>query len=650
LDFEPISWEQALDEIAKVIFALKSRYGPECIASFFGRGNFEQSLWRMFTPDEEGFPVGNSIFMPLGSPNAFSVGSLCYISHGAFAPITTFGAPIGILQPDLENSEIIFVWGTNPATDSPLTDMIRLQKAKRKGTKIIVIDPLRTAVAKIADRWIFIQPGTDGALIHGILYQCFKNGIIDREFGQNFCEGFLELEDYVNRFQPEYVEHITRVTEKTLFELTDMLASTEKIAFLNYSGLEFSNSGVQCVRALLTLWALTGHLDVEGGQRFQFPPSVPFRKPDVKFPHEVPPIGMDTYPFYCQLTKNGHFMEFPRAVLDEDPYKIRFLLIGGASILSNFPNTPLFTKAINALDYLVSVDRFKNADALYADMLLPAATYFEISSLCGYPNETPLPSAIQYRKKIIEPIGETMNDYLIYARLAERLGYGHFYPQNEDDMVKFVIGDMPFSFEEFKNRSNEGPMSLDDASSTPRGEKKWLSGKLRRDGKPGFPTPSGKWEITSLVLKDYGYNPFPAYEEVAEGPQNKNLVKDYPLTLTTGVRIQSTFRSQHLNIPGLLKLQPNAEALIHPDDAKLRNISTGDKVRVKTVRGEVQFIARVTSDILQGVVEVNEGGGSPIQAEGWRESNVNFLTDDKNRDPISGFPVFKALLCEVEKI
>jgi anaerobic selenocysteine-containing dehydrogenase len=120
--------------------------------------------------------------------------------------------------------------------------------------------------------------------------------------------------------------------------------------------------------------------------------------------------------------------------------------------------------------------------------------------------------------------------------------------------------------------------------------------------------------------------------------------------LTTGTRIQSTFRSQHLNIPGLLKLQPSAEVLIHPNDALPRHISTGDKVKVKTVRGEVQFTARVTEDILRGVVEVNQGGGSPIQAEGWRESNANVLTDDKNRDPISGFPVFKALLCEVEKV
>ena len=649
LEFEEISWDQALGDIAETVFDLKDRYGPQCISSFFGRGNFEQSLWRMFSPNEEGFSVPNSIFMPLGSPNAFSVASICFISHGIFAPVTTLGAPGGILHADMENADVIFIWGANPATDSPLTDMIRLKKAKSRGAKVVVIDPIKTSVAKTADLWIPIQPGTDGALIHGILCQCFKQDLIDREFGEIFCQGFPELEKYVEHFQPEYVEKITRVSEKRLFELTGILTSTERISFLSLSGLEFSNSGVQSIRALLTLWALTGHLDVPGGMKFQMPSPVPFRKPDIKYPAEVPPIGMDRYPFFCQLTRNGHFMEFPRSVIHEDPYKIRFLLVGGASILTNFPNTGLYTKAFQALDYLVTVNLFLNADALYADIVLPATTYFEMASLCGYPNESPFPHSIQYRKKIIEPIGEAMNCYLIYARLADRLGYGHLFPQTEEEMVKYVIGDLPVDFEAFKRRSDEGPITLQEKPTPAFGQKKWHTGELRQDGKPGFPTPSGKWEISSSILENHGYTPLPVYVDVSEGSENEDLTGDFPLSLTTGARIQSTFRSQHLNIPGLLKLQPAAEALIHPDDASPRGISSGDNVKVKTVRGEVRFIARVTSATFQGVVEVNEGGGSPIQAEGWRNSNVNLITDETNRDPISGFPVLKALLCEIEK-
>ena len=650
LEFEAISWDQAWDEISKVILKLKKDYGPECIASFFGRGNFEQSFWQMFTPKEFGFPNGNSIFMPLGSPNAFSVGSLCFLAFGVLAPMATYGGMIGMFEPDLKQTEVVFVWGTNPATDSPLSRWILLQQAKKRGAKIIVIDPLKTDAAKIADQWIPIQPGTDLALIHGILHQCFKNGQVDSEFGQEFCQGFSELEEYVKRFDLEHTAEVTRVPPETIIELTRLITSSQKAAFLGYTGLEYSNSGVQCVRALFTLWALTGHFDVAGAQVCNFPLPVSLRKPDVKFPAEIAPIGMDKYPYFCDIAKGAHFMEFPRSALQGDPYKIRFLFISGASILTSFPNTALFAKALQALDFQVTVDRFLNADAFYADIVLPAATYYETTSYCGYPPLGP-PRAIQLRKKIIEPIGEAKSDYLIYAQLAERLGYGSLYPQEEEEMVKYVLADLPFGFEEFKSRSEAGPILLNEYfPSPPFMEKKWVSGKLRRDGKPGFPTPSGKWEISSSVLGKYGYNPFLIYEEVLEGPQNQTLVKDFPLSLTTGARVQTTFRSQHLNIPGLLKRQPKAEVLIHPDDAEPRDINDGDKVKVKTPQGEIEFCARVTEDIISGVVEVNQGGGSPIQAEGWRHSNVNFLVNENNREPISGFPVFKALLCEVEKV
>lgn len=654
LDFQPISWDQAFDEIATKVLELKDESGPECVASFFGRGNFEQSLWQMFSPRQHGYSSGNSIFMPLGSPNAFSVGSTCYLSFGVLAPIATCGLPMGFLQPDLENADVIFVWGANPATDSPLRQMVRLHAAKKRGAEIIAIDPQCTASAKLADQWIPIQPGTDGALIHGILHLCFENGTIDREFGEQYCVGFHELEEYVQQFTPEWVESITRISQNNIKNIATLLSSRKRVSFLTYTGLEYSDTGLQCIRAFLTLLALTGNFDRMGGQRIQFPPRASLQKPDVVFPEDVPPIGMDVHPYHCTSVKGPQFMEFPRSVLKEDPYKIRLLMIGGASILTSFPNTELFRKALAALDYVVTVDRFFNADAQYADIVLPATTYFESISFCGYPALGP-PSAIQYRKRIIDPIGESKNDYLIYAQLADRLGYGTLYPQSEDEMVDYVIKNLPFSLDEFKKRSEHGPISLDPENETPTyalnaEEKKWVSGKLRPDGQPGFPTPSGKWEITSSLLETFGYTPLHTYKGVKEGPENKALVKAFPLTLTTGTRIPSTFRSQHLNIPGLLKRQPNAEVLIHPHDAEPRGIAGGDKVLLKTARGQVLFTARVTEDVFEGVVEANEGGGSPIQAEGWKNSNINLVTDDQHRDRISGFPVLKALLCEVAKI
>jgi anaerobic selenocysteine-containing dehydrogenase len=111
----------------------------------------------------------------------------------------------------------------------------------------------------------------------------------------------------------------------------------------------------------------------------------------------------------------------------------------------------------------------------------------------------------------------------------------------------------------------------------------------------------------------------------------------------------STFRSQHLNIPSLVRLQEKPLVSMHPFDAQQRGIGEGDKVLIRTRRGEVQFWAEVSDKVAPGAVEVNVGGGKPIQSECWRGCNANILTDFNNRDPISGFPVFKALLCEIEK-
>ena len=212
-------------------------------------------------------------------------------------------------------------------------------------------------------------------------------------------------------------------------------------------------------------------------------------------------------------------------------------------------------------------------------------------------------------------------------------------------MLEFVYEKAPISLEQLQSKP-EG-ISL---SSPPMVYEKYKRGLLRRDRRPGFETPSGKFEISSNLFLKYGYDPLPVYQEPSEGPINTpDVAEHFPLVLTTGTRIQSAFRSQHLNIPGLLKLQNKPNILIHGKDAEKRKIQEGDRVWVKTKRGQVAFYAKVTDRIVEGVIEANMGGGGPLQPKEWREANVNELTDPENRDPISGFPVLKALLCEVEK-
>jgi anaerobic selenocysteine-containing dehydrogenase len=180
--------------------------------------------------------------------------------------------------------------------------------------------------------------------------------------------------------------------------------------------------------------------------------------------------------------------------------------------------------------------------------------------------------------------------------------------------------------------------------------RKYASGELRADGKPGFETPSGKMEITSEWLRGHGYDALPIYTEPTESPLSQpQLARRYPLVFNSGARTQNAFRSQHLNVPSLVARQPYPLVHLHVSDAQTRGIQDGDDVYVVSPRGRVPFKASVSTDILQGVVEVSMGGGGPLGPQAWQQANVNALTDFNNREAILGFPVYKALLCDVVK-
>jgi formylmethanofuran dehydrogenase subunit D len=232
------------------------------------------------------------------------------------------------------------------------------------------------------------------------------------------------------------------------------------------------------------------------------------------------------------------------------------------------------------------------------------------------------------------------------AELAQRLGYGDLYPQSEEEMICFALRNSGFGFQEIKDAG--GMVKIP----TPIMEyKKWEKGKLRADGKPGFETPTGKFEIWSTILEDNSYEPLPKYIEPEEGPLgNPKLFEKYPLVFNSGARPHTDFRSQHHGIKGLLKDNPEPTVEMNAIDAQKRQIKSGDLVEVRSPRGSVPFRARIADDIVEGAIECNMGGGTPVGPGAWKEWNVNELTDLAKYDKISGFPVYKALLCEVVKL
>jgi cysteine desulfurase NifS len=249
------------------------------------------------------------------------------------------------------------------------------------------------------------------------------------------------------------------------------------------------------------------------------------------------------------------------------------------------------------------------------------------------------------RERLVEPQGEARNDFLIQAELAKRLGYGEIYPQSEEEMLRFALEGTGFTLEEVRAAGGEARVPT-----VMMQYKKWEKGLLREDGRSGFNTPSGKFEIASSILAENGYDPLPVYTEPGEGPlAMPGLAREFPLVFNSGARSLHDFRTQHHGVRLLSDPHREPPVVMNSEDAAQLGISEGDRVWVETPRGRAAFTARVSEDMVRGAVDAAMGGGGPLGPLAWQECNVNDLTDPRRYDPISGFPVYKTLLCRVSK-
>jgi anaerobic selenocysteine-containing dehydrogenase len=314
--------------------------------------------------------------------------------------------------------------------------MLRLEMAAQRGADIVVIDPRRTETTIRANaQWVPIRPGTDGALALSMIEVMIDEELYNEDFAENWCHGFKDLVTYVQHFRPEVVEPITGVPAETIRDLTHRICRASGAALLMYTGLEYSNTGVQSARAVLTLFALADQLDVPGGigltmLNSDFPINHSCNQEN---PNLDVAIGRKEFPIYSNYRGESHAIGLADSILKDEPYRIRSLIIQGASLLTSWPQTPIWRETLSKLEFLVCIDRQLTADAAYANIVLPATTMFENYSYMTY---GPI---FRLRERIIEPIGEARNDYLIMAQLAKHLGYGHLYPQTEEEMIRFAF-------------------------------------------------------------------------------------------------------------------------------------------------------------------------------------------------------------------
>jgi anaerobic selenocysteine-containing dehydrogenase len=613
---ERISWDAALDEIAVRLNDAKDRYGPESVAFIAG-----------FT--KEARPYLQRVAHAFGSPNFMTESSCCFSATFVAGELNfgkEFGYFLGGSRADSPKTRTLVVWSTNPVESTVLGDR-HFAMRERSDRALVVVDPRRTPMAEKADVHLRIRPGTDGALALGFHHLVFEHGWEDSEFLDEWAEGLPAFREYVKDFTPERVAEICRVSADDIREAARLYGTRGPAQLLVSSNATVHHTnGVQNHRAILLLSAVTGNLEIDGGNR-RFverirPNSVDLFDTVGGLPARV---GRDRFPVWCAHYPQAHAMPLADAILEGRPYPIKAVFAIGMNVMM-WPNSKRLAEALAALDTFVTADFFHTPTTELADLVLPAATSLERAALIASGN-----GRVVYRQAAVHPEGEARADARMLIDLGCRLGMAD----------RFWHGDYLASVRERLRGIPE--LTLDQLLAEPVGltvpgpevhpERAYES--------RGFKTPSGKIEFESEELRRHGYSALPVYEEPAESPVSApGLASEYPLVLTSGGRSRNFTHSQHRNVAWLRELEPHARIQLHPDDASARGVADADPVLVSSPRGSVTLRARVTDVVAPGVVHAFHG---------WAEANINELTNDAALDPISGFPGFKSSLCQVRK-
>ena len=608
--FERISWTEALDTIADKLLEIKEKFGPETVMQMRGAP--------MTTEVRDGFV---QLMAAYGSPNATSAAHLCSTPRRLGQQLV-FGART---VPDYESSKCIVVWGANP-TDSrlygehfaPERFFRAIPDAKKRGAKLIVIDPRRTELGAMADEWVSIAVETDLAFGLALLHVIIDEELYDKEFVKNWTVGFDSLSQHVREFTPEWAAKITQVPADTIRRVARTYATTKPALILEGNGLDQHPNVVQTVRVISMLEAVTGNIDVPGGNIFApAPKEAPY--PTVRPPTKY--LSFETTPLFPRVPMPYVF----DAILTGKPYTPRALITHHANPLLINANYKKVRQALQQLELVVVYDILHTAMADIAHIVLPAASDFERDNYGAWPSLEGGFVALQ--RKVIEPIGESRSVFDVEYELAMRLGLeGHFPWTTNEEWINYKLGPLGVTFEELQK---EHVVYV-----TPAVE-------YRKYEQEGFKTQTGKVELYSQKLKDIKQDPMPVYRPFAEG---RDLIEKYPLVGTTrrpGNYVHTRFR----DVPSLHKVQPDPQLRIHPRDAESRGVSDGDMAAVESPEGAISVKVMVTDEIRPGFVIVDFGWGNP-----WDGGpNVNILTSDQPRCPISGATPNRRFRCEVAK-
>ncbi|MBW1943822.1 MAG: molybdopterin-dependent oxidoreductase [Deltaproteobacteria bacterium] len=636
--WERISWDEALDGIAEKLTEVRDQYAPESIGFIHGTGP-RSSLYS--TP---------LLATALGTPNVISVDlHICYIPS-LTGEKWTYGTSILMEQgPEYLNADCIMVMGGNPLNSHPARGIEILEARKKRGTKLIVVDPRRIELAAKADLWLQIRPGTDVALTLGMMRVIIEEELYDKDFVEKWCHGFDALTERVKEYPLEKVSEITWIPVDQIKEAARLYATTKPAVMHHRVAIEHNLNSVQTCRALGILVALTGNLDVPGGNVLPMshegliPQHSLWESPRFRLPPEKESkrIGADIYPLVSGPESVLPFVVGPLAnetIRTGKPYPIKALFCAGGNPIVNMQDVKrLWESYKRDLDLIVVADFFMTPTAELADYVLPAAAWMERDEMC----ELSYVNYISARQKVVEPPGECWHDLKMSLELAKRIPWAdrNYLPWEDVDAFNdAMVEGMGITFEELKGKSFDMvPM------------------EYRKYEKDGFNTPTGKVEIFSTEFERRGYDPLPFFREPPESPvSTPELLDEYPYILYTGSRHIEYFHSEGRQIKTLRDRVPDPLLEIHPETAERENMKDGDWVWIETpqVKGErVKFRVKVTDTIHPKMVHTRHGWWfpeRPAPERGCFDSNINVvMTDDPPREDICGSVRTRGTLCKI---
>lgn len=613
-EFREVSWDEAFDFVADKLTDIKQKYGAKAVVAHTGFA---------YVRSYAAF-VARRFCDLYGTPNYTSGASLCYLAR-TIAYNLTCGS---YLNPDyLGDSKCVVVWGNNPVESIIPHYPDSIYAMVRNGAKLIVIDPIATQMAKQADIHAQLRPGTDCALALGMLNVIIAEGLYDKDFVEQWTVGFDKLAQYVKEYSPERVEEITWVPADTVRNMARRYATNKPASITMYVAMDHSTNGVQAIRAIATLMAITGNIDIPGGNIYTSVGRLSRLLTNLRLPEMVakdPGVGAD-YPLFTKFVGETSVSLTIEQMVSEKPYPVKALLFAGVNAALTWPNTNKFEQGRHKLDLMVVIDIFMTDTAKMADIVLPSTTFLERLELRDYLGRGF--SLVALANKAIEPIGNSMVDWKIWAELGKRMGYAEYFPwQDDEELLGHLL--------------EPAPISLDELRQKPGGVY-YAETEFKKYLRDGFNTPSEKVEIYSETLKEYGYDPLPTFHEPTESPVSRpDLVEKYPLMFLGGGKTRAYTHSQYHNLPSLRKLVPEPLLEINLRTAQALGIGDGGWVKVESPRGSIKLKARLSEDVHPKIVAMQHG---------WSEANANYLTDDLARDPISGYPALRSVMCRVTK-